>query len=59
MHTASPPIDYDLPETRRLKEKIIQLRKDGLPVYFTQDAGPNVKIMFLEKDKKAVLSQFQ
>ena len=54
MHDAHPAIDYDLAETRAIKEKIKTLRKQGLPVYFTQDAGPNIKLLFLEEDEKII-----
>ncbi len=46
MQAANPSIDYSLPETILYYEKIHQLRKEGVPVYFTQDAGPNLKILF-------------
>ena len=38
--------------------KIWKLRHDGLEVYFTQDAGPNLKLLFLEKDREQVQAQF-
>lgn len=58
MHTATPPVNYDLPETLLAKKTIWQLREKGLPVYFTQDAGPNLKILFEEKNEKAILDAF-
>ncbi|XVN42805.1 MAG: hypothetical protein RCG15_00360 [Candidatus Rickettsia vulgarisii] len=44
----SPSITYDLPLTKIIKQEIKNLRKLGTPVYFTQDAGPNIKIIFPE-----------
>ena len=53
-----PPICYFLPETIATMQKIWQLRKDGLELYFTQDAGPNVKLLFLKDDEETVKDQF-
>lgn len=50
MLDATPPIDYSNEQTKCVKEQILQLRQDGILCYFTQDAGPNVKILFLKKD---------
>lgn len=50
MLDATPPIDYSNELTKCVKEQILQLRQDGVLCYFTQDAGPNVKILFLKKD---------
>jgi len=54
MLTAQPPIQYSTPQTLALMQKIWNLRREGLLLYFTQDAGPNLKILFLEKDKLQV-----
>lgn len=58
MIDASPSIDYSTPETYAAREKIQQLRKQGVPVYFTQDAGPNLKLLFEEKSLEFVKSTF-
>lgn len=58
MQTADPPIVYSLPETLRYIQKIIQLRATGLEIYFTQDAGPNLKLLFLKKDTENVKKHF-
>ncbi len=58
MLSSWPPICYFLPETMAAIHKVWQLRKDGLEIYFTQDAGPNLKLIFLEKNKAAVLKEF-
>jgi diphosphomevalonate decarboxylase len=57
MLAAYPSIVYFLPESIEAMQKIWQLRKDGLEVYFTMDAGPNIKLLFLEKDRKTLESQ--
>jgi diphosphomevalonate decarboxylase len=58
MLSAWPPVCYALPETIVAMKKIWQLRQQGLMLFFTQDAGPNLKLIFLEKDKEAVRAQF-
>lgn len=58
MLSSWPPICYFLPETIREMQKIWSLRNDGLEVYFTQDAGPNLKLLFVEKDKKIIKEHF-
>ena len=43
---SQPPIVFDLQETEVWKKKVQGWRLDGLDVYFTQDAGPNLKLIF-------------
>jgi diphosphomevalonate decarboxylase len=47
MLSAQPSICYFLPETLIAMQKIKALRDQGLPIYFTQDAGPNLKLLTL------------
>ncbi len=58
MLSAWPPISYALPETIAAMQKIWQLRDAGLEVYFTQDAGPNLKLLFLKKDSEEIKKNF-
>lgn len=58
MLSSWPPICYFLPETIAAMHKVWDLRRDGLELYFTEDAGPNLKFLFLEKDKIKVLKAF-
>jgi diphosphomevalonate decarboxylase len=58
MLSAWPPIHYACAETVLAMQKIWNLRSEGLSLYFTQDAGPNLKLLFLEKDKDVVLNHF-
>ena len=58
MLSSWPPICYFLPETIAMMHQIWELRAQGLEVYFTQDAGPNLKLLFLEKDKSKVIEVF-
>ncbi len=58
MEQAKPPIIYTEPETKATIKKIQQLRKSGLPIYFTQDAGANLKLLFLAKDTQKIRRHF-
>ncbi|MEM9242680.1 MAG: diphosphomevalonate decarboxylase [Pseudomonadota bacterium] len=58
MLTAAPSIMYSCAETINAMKKIWQLRDQGLSLFFTQDAGPNLKLLFLEEDKHAVQTHF-
>lgn len=46
MLSARPSVLYWNTKTHEAIQKIWQLRKEGLPVYFTQDAGANLKLLF-------------
>lgn len=56
--TAWPPIIYSNKKTLEAMQKIWQLRQNGLLVYFTQDAGSQLKLLFLEKDRQSLLTIF-
>jgi len=58
MLSAWPPISYFLPETVAAMQKIWELRQQGVALYFTQDAGPNLKLLFLSSDAELVKSHF-
>ncbi len=58
MRNAIPPIIYTLPETIQARKTIWELRNTGTPVYFTQDAGPNLKLLFLESETKTIREAF-
>ena len=58
MFDAKPPVVYWLPESVTAMKKIWKLREDGLNVYFTMDAGPNLKVLFLKKDTASVKRVF-
>lgn len=51
---ADPGILYWNPTTVRLIHRIRRARKDGLPVFFTIDAGPHVKVFCEASDRSAV-----
>jgi diphosphomevalonate decarboxylase len=58
MHDSQPEINYDLELTRQIKNQILRLQKKGADIFFTQDAGANLKLLFLEKDSKLISSEF-
>jgi diphosphomevalonate decarboxylase len=58
MLDATPKIDYSSQATHEAREKVIQLRKQGVLVYFTQDAGPNLKLLFLDNSMEAIKTAF-
>ena len=47
MLTTRPPLLYWTPATLACLHKIQALRQDGVPVFFTVDAGPQVKAICL------------
>ncbi|WP_232504017.1 diphosphomevalonate decarboxylase [Thiomicrospira microaerophila] len=54
-----PPILYWQAESVSAMQKIWQLRQQGIEVYFTMDAGPNLKLLFLAENKKAIETAFE
>jgi diphosphomevalonate decarboxylase len=43
---ARPSVLYWLPESVRAMRRVARWRADGIPVWFTMDAGPNLKLLF-------------
>lgn len=54
MMSAWPPVSYALPETTSAMQQVWELRQQGTDVYFTQDAGPNLKLIFLKQDSSVI-----
>jgi diphosphomevalonate decarboxylase len=60
MAAADPALIYLQPESWRVVQLVYQLRRRGGPVFFTADAGPNIKIFGEEQampDLRAALEQ--
>lgn len=59
---AQPPFTYWTADSMLAMEAVRTLRKEGYSVYFTMDAGPNVKVICkqseMSKIKKALMSYF-
>ena len=58
MKSAQPPVIYSLPETVAAMVKVKELRANNIPVFFTQDAGPNLQLLFLAEHEPIVLRAF-
>lgn len=52
--TSHPAVFYWNSGTMSVMEKIFELREKGILCYFTMDAGPNVHIICLGKDKERI-----
>jgi diphosphomevalonate decarboxylase len=55
--TSRPPIFYWTPQMVQVVEAARAWRQDGMPVYFTLDAGPNVHLICEGKDAEEVAAR--
>ncbi len=55
---AWPPVLFWRPESVAVMHQVWTLREQGLPLYFTMDAGPNVKLLFQAPDTATVQQHF-
>src|SRR5690625_1703407 len=51
---ANPPFTYWHDTTMAVMQKVRAMRKSGIPAYFTIDAGPNVKVLYLPEHEEIV-----
>ncbi len=58
MLTSRPTILYSQNATIALMHKVWQLRNSGLSIFFTQDAGANLKLLFLQQDVIQIKKHF-
>jgi len=58
MLAAKPAICYSTKDTIEAMYKVWQLRQQGVSVYFTQDAGPNLKLIFEYKNIAKIKKYF-
>lgn len=56
MLDSQPKTDFCTEKTYEYRKKIRLLRQSGVPVYFTQDAGPNLKLLF-QKPALSILKE--
>lgn len=54
MITTTPSIIYWTPATMEILHSVMSWREEGLECYFTMDAGPNVKVICLQKDEEEI-----
>ncbi|MGQ9598950.1 MAG: diphosphomevalonate decarboxylase [Anaerolineae bacterium] len=59
MMTSQPPLLYWQPATVRVMQAVRAWRDEGLPVYFTIDAGPNVHCLCLPEVVEEVKTRLQ
>lgn len=57
MMSSSPPLFYWAPETLALIKAVYAWRAEGVPVYFTIDAGPNVHLICEVADAERVIAR--
>ena len=58
MIAANPSFTYWEPDSLRAMDKVRQLREEGIPCYFTMDAGPNVKVLCRASQAERIREQF-
>ncbi len=59
MMTQKPPLFYWIGVTMDIIHSVLKWREEGIPVYFTIDAGPNVHLICEGKDKQGVLEKIK
>ena len=59
MMTSNPALFYWKPATLRVMERVRQWRAEGLPVFYTIDAGPNVHVITLKEEMHKVSSKLK
>ena len=57
MMTTKPPIVYWIPATLNIIHAVHGWRAEGMKCYFTMDAGPNVKVLCLQKDENEIVKR--
>ncbi|MCB5952057.1 diphosphomevalonate decarboxylase [Enterococcus sp. BWT-B8] len=55
---ATPPFTYWSPDSLKVMNLVRRARTEGIPCYFTMDAGPNVKILVQRKDREQLFQFF-
>ena len=58
MLSARPPVLYWLPESVAVMRSVWEARAAGESLYFTMDAGPNIKVLFLEANRATITERF-
>ncbi len=57
--SSRPPLFYWRPTTLALIHRVLAWRSEGLEVYFTLDAGPNVHLLCEEKDAESITAALE
>jgi diphosphomevalonate decarboxylase len=58
MLSSTPAIIYSQAPTLDYMQRVWRARAEGLAVFFTQDAGPNLKLLYLVKDEAKIKELF-
>ncbi|NQU39727.1 MAG: diphosphomevalonate decarboxylase [Lentisphaerae bacterium] len=58
MIMAQPPVLYWKAASVTAMNDVWAARRDGVSLYFTMDAGPNIKLLFTAADEAAVVERF-
>lgn len=56
---ANPPFTYWHDTTLSVMQEVQAMRTRGIPAYFTIDAGPNVKVLYLPEHEETVKNSLQ
>ena len=59
MRDATPSVNYTATQTQAVIDQVHELRRQGIEVYFTQDAGPNIKLLFEESSEEKIQTHFE
>lgn len=59
MRSCVPPINFNSMNTVRALEQIARIRSDGVEVFYTQDAGSNLKLLYHERDHDCLVREFR
>ena len=55
--SAKPHFSYFMPESILAMQKIEELRSQGIPCYYTMDAGPNVKVICEKQNVSLIIDE--
>lgn len=56
---ANPPFSFLTDDSYKAMEIVKQIRKKGLECYFTMDAGPNVKVLYLKENHEKIYTEIK
>lgn len=57
MMMAKPPVLYFKEKTIQMMHYLLELQTQGVPLYFTMDAGPNIKVLIQHKNRQMIASK--
>lgn len=58
IQSSSPSIFFRKNQSLSFIEKVLELRSQGIELYYTQDAGHHIKVLFLQRDEQIIKSFF-